>query len=34
MKTEVPPSLRAFILHGEAPASAVARLAAVGLSPA
>ncbi len=31
-KTEVPASLRAFVLHGEVPASARERLAAVGLA--
>ena len=31
-KTEVPPSLRAFVLHGEVPATARERLAAVGLA--
>lgn len=32
VKTQVPPSLRTFVLHGEVPPQARERLAAVGLA--
>ena len=33
-RTQVPPSLKSFVLHGDTPAAARATLAAVGLAPA